>query len=331
MHRPKILYVYRQSGHHYKVLDYEILSSKYTVERFAYDAYNLRTCIDLKRKIQQADLVFFWFATALSGLGVYWANHCKIPSVIVAGGFDVANYPPMRHGGRFRPLQKYPIRYALEHASLVLPVSHFNENEMLSFTRPQKYQMIYNGVDVDFNQAPPPMATRAAQIVTVGSIDPFYSRMKGHFHFAEIAKRMDDVNCVIIGPNKCPKTLDQLQTIAEGKIDYRGELPHAEVLNVFRQSKIYLQLSHYESFGVTVPEAMACGCHPIVSNRGALPEIVEEWGDVVELDDYSQIQQLVESRIGNNQATPPDYAQRAEAFSAENRKQALLEKISQLL
>ena len=43
--------------------------------------------------------------------------------------------------------------------------------------------------------------------------------------------------------------------------------------------------SHYEGFGLTALEAMACGTPPIVSPRGSLPEVVGEAGLYAEPDD----------------------------------------------
>jgi len=47
------------------------------------------------------------------------------------------------------------------------------------------------------------------------------------------------------------------------------------------ESKIYLQLSRHEAFGVSVVEAMKYGCIPIVSNAFALPEVVGNNGYII--------------------------------------------------
>ena len=38
-------------------------------------------------------------------------------------------------------------------------------------------------------------------------------------------------------------------------------------------AKVYAQLSFHEGFGVSVAEAMLCECTPVLSTKGALPEV----------------------------------------------------------
>jgi len=39
------------------------------------------------------------------------------------------------------------------------------------------------------------------------------------------------------------------------------------------KTKVYAQLSFHEGFGVAVAEAMLCECIPVLSTKGALPEV----------------------------------------------------------
>ena len=43
--------------------------------------------------------------------------------------------------------------------------------------------------------------------------------------------------------------------------------------------------SHYEGFGLTALEAMACGTPPIISNRASLPEVAGDAGLQIDPDD----------------------------------------------
>lgn len=331
MAKPRLLYLYRDSGHYYKELDYRILSTQYDVIRLRYH-YDCKSLFQLAALIKSVDAVYAWFASPFSAIAVWLAHQKGIPSIIVAGGFDVADYPPLRHGGRYRRIQKHFIKYALEASDLVLPVSTFNQKELLSFASPKNYKMIYNGVDVDFSAAIPPQHTRPRQVITVGSVDPHYSRIKGHYHFAEVARRLaNEAQFLLIGKIKHKPTMLELERISEGNIKFMGHREHAQVIKTFQQSRAYLQLSHYESFGLTVPEAMACGCIPIVTRRGALPEIVKDFGYIHQPDDYPSIS----SSLLNALSSPPfpieALQQRASTFSAINRQKSLLEAIDQLI
>ncbi len=47
--------------------------------------------------------------------------------------------------------------------------------------------------------------------------------------------------------------------------------------------------SHYEGFGLTALEAMACGTPTVVSDRGSLPEVVGDTGLLHRPDDPDDI------------------------------------------
>lgn len=57
-----------------------------------------------------------------------------------------------------------------------------------------------------------------------------------------------------------------------------------EMSTLYKESMVYIQPSRYESFGMTVLEAMSCGCAVIVSNRGGLPEVVGNNGIALPLN-----------------------------------------------
>jgi len=52
--------------------------------------------------------------------------------------------------------------------------------------------------------------------------------------------------------------------------------------------------SHYEGFGLTPLEAMACGTPVIISNRGSLPEVVGDTGLLVNPDDPADVAASIE-------------------------------------
>jgi glycosyltransferase involved in cell wall biosynthesis len=61
-------------------------------------------------------------------------------------------------------------------------------------------------------------------------------------------------------------------------VDLRGRVSRQELIGYYQRAKVYCQLSYRESFGVALAEAMACGCTPVVTRRGALSEVVGDVG-----------------------------------------------------
>jgi len=55
-----------------------------------------------------------------------------------------------------------------------------------------------------------------------------------------------------------------------------------DLIKMYCSTKVYIQISIHESFGISVAEAMICECIPVVSRRSALPEVVGDCGFYVD-------------------------------------------------
>ena len=75
--------------------------------------------------------------------------------------------------------------------------------------------------------------------------------------------------------------IEYVKSISPSNIYYLGFVDKKELEKYYEESKIYLQLSRHEAFGVSVVEAMRYGCIPVVSNAFALPEVVGNNGFVI--------------------------------------------------
>jgi len=310
--RLRALYVCKESYHHYKEVDLAILSERYSVTPFHY-RYTPKSALDLVRAVRAHDFVLVWFASPMAALAVGAARSFGKKSIIVAGGYDVADYAPLRHGMAHRPAQRPFARFALNQADLVLPVSRFNEGELLRFAKPRRHVRVENAVDL------PPVSLdkpRRRQVVTVGAIDALYSKLKGHARLIEAARLLPDVRFILAGPHT-DRTILDLRSQAPRNVEFPGLIPHDRLVDLFTESSVYAQLSYYESFGVAVAEAMWCGCTPVVSHLDALVEVVGDTGHIVD---------ALAEPLPNRRA-----AERAARFSREVRRGRLLAAVRDVL
>jgi len=72
-----------------------------------------------------------------------------------------------------------------------------------------------------------------------------------------------------------------------------GYLKDSELAWVYRQAELMFFPSLYEGFGFTPLEALLCGCPTVVSDRGALAEIVAPWAWVTSLEEVNKVVNLL--------------------------------------
>ncbi len=92
---------------------------------------------------------------------------------------------------------------------------------------------------------------------------------------------------MVIGHGPLSAALQQAQATYQG-LELHGAKTPAELADYYRRSKVYLNLSRNESFGLVMTEAMACGT-PVVASQtdGAMAQLVD--GD----NGYVVVQQAV--------------------------------------
>jgi len=72
------------------------------------------------------------------------------------------------------------------------------------------------------------------------------------------------------------------KTLIENRLKYHGRIGQGNLAKYMAQSKVFLYPSTFqEPFGMAVLEAMACGCVPVVSEVGNIPELIKDCGIVV--------------------------------------------------
>jgi glycosyltransferase involved in cell wall biosynthesis len=120
-----------------------------------------------------------------------------------------------------------------------------------------------------------------------------FERLKGSdvvlAAFATLARRAPDVHLDLVGPDlgmrgddgeqvDFPRYLARLGLDADvtRRIRWHGPLPPAAVAAVRRDARLVVVASRYETFPMTVLEAMADGCPVVATRVGGIPEMVAD-------------------------------------------------------
>jgi glycosyltransferase involved in cell wall biosynthesis len=65
-------------------------------------------------------------------------------------------------------------------------------------------------------------------------------------------------------------------------VRFTGRVGDSDLAALYSAAAVYVMPSLYEGFGLTLLEAMACGVPVVAANAGALPEVVEEAGILID-------------------------------------------------
>jgi len=179
-------------------------------------------------------------------------------------------------------------------ADAIISVSNKLKEESIQEynTKPERNFVIPNGVDRNIFHDKPKISN-IKQILCVGR----FSLEKGIDFIPYITQKIldgdEESKFVLVAsdsgiPSSLIETKKQIEVLIKtygNRFEWIKEPISAEKLStLYNESIIYLQPSRYESFGMTILEAMSCGCAVIVSNKGGIPEVVGNDGIVLPLN-----------------------------------------------
>ncbi|HEY2051024.1 MAG TPA: glycosyltransferase family 4 protein [Caulobacteraceae bacterium] len=171
----------------------------------------------------------------------------------------------------------------------VIVVSEASRRDVSRYLKvdPARAAAIPLGVDREIFRPTPFETRRPARLVTTASAD---TPLKGLRYllqaFAPLAVERPLLELVVVGRLREGPTTELLDSLRlRERVQFRHDLPAEAMGELFGEATICVTPSLYEGFGLPAAEAMSTGAPVVVTDGGALPEVVGEAGVVVPAGD----------------------------------------------
>lgn len=333
--------------------DAEILESEYRLIRFSFRSQSILQHVTSFLK-QKTMLLWYWnrYDVIVSQIAGY---HTFIPSllsylklkkhVIILHGTDCNIIKSINYGNLGKPVLDWFTRSSMKMATILLPVSQglvLNTSEYLDIANSMglkinipllktPIQVIHNGVLLDYFSITNTIRPKKSFLtIALGLESERNYLLKGIDLILEIARMNPDYSFTIIGSESIynlTKPLDNVKVI--------GRVEQKQLAAYYNNHKYYLQLSMSESFGLSLSEAMLCGCIPIVSDTGMMPEIIQDYGFVLKKRDATMLDELIHDMLSQSEFDNEDLMKArhmtiSKRFDMMIRSEALLNVIQKL-
>jgi len=280
------------------------------------------------RKALGYDIYFSRAGTSLHT--VLFAKMFGGKSVIVPGGSDSVGFKEFNYG-TFQFPKNMITKWVFSQADMVLPVSDRVKDCVLRQSNPKCIWRIYNGIDTEKFK---PKGRKKDMVLLVSGLKPrhWMMKMKGLETFVKCAQHYPDVPFILVGEVGVEEDVKRIKSLAPNNVTLTGLIPQDELIGYYQQAKVYAHLSFHESFCFALAEAMSCGCIPIATNRGALPEIGGEIAGYVGYGDVKETCRAIGTALNGSSMLGRRARSRVVAnFSLEKRREALTEAILELM
>ncbi len=265
------------------------INAEKTLTKLAY----LKYVSVLKKIIKhfKPDILHAHYATSYGLVGALSNFH---PFITSSWGTDVMKFPNKNF------VAKSILGFNYKMADLLCATSNTIADYIKKVTE-KPVSVIPFGIDVEkFSPRKVDSVFEADEFV-IGSIkplEPLYNIDVTIRAFASACKKYPNFRLLVIGEGSAEKQLKELcaSLQIENKVTFTGRIPFTEISKHYNMINVLVNISEYESFGVSIIEAMACEKPVIVTNVGGLKEIVNHslLGIKVEVGDVEQTAAAIE-------------------------------------
>ncbi len=303
----------------------------------------LQQFIFILRNRKKKSVLITQFGGYHSLLPTLFSQLFKNKHFIILGGTDCNWLPSINYGNFNKNLLRWCTYYSLKNSTHLVPVNKELVYTDYTYTHDDfphqgykyffpdistPYTVLENGIDLHEYILDDNKMRRLNSFLTVCSDlqDERRRLVKGIDLILNIAKLFTDCTFTIVG-GTFPSSIELPTNIYCLPFVENSKLP-----DLYRENQFYLQLSLTEGFPNTLIEAMACGCQPIVSNVGAMSDIIGDTGYLMPYRDEKLLFDIIHQAIKNY---TPDSAKKvrlkAEQYDINFRSDRLTALINGLL
>ncbi|HZY45540.1 MAG TPA: glycosyltransferase [Anaerolineae bacterium] len=219
----------------------------------------------------------------------------RAPIVISLAGGELINLPSIGYGLARRFYLRWLMRWSLRRADVVTTGSNCLIEIAKKFEAVKRIEFAPLGVDTTmFTPSrisgveasagagviePAKASTPESRVIlNVGSLEPVKDQTTLLHAFKKVHDQLPNTRLIIAGEGNlhCPlsRLADTLNLTPF--VEFRGEVPHHQLPDLYRSASVFVQSSRHESQGMALLEAAACGV-PIVGTRaGTLSDLAPD-------------------------------------------------------
>jgi glycosyltransferase involved in cell wall biosynthesis len=242
------------------------------------------------------DVLHAHYATSYGLIGSLSGFH---PFVISAWGTDVMKFPQKNF------INKSILKYNLQKADIICATSNTIKEYLIPVTN-KEINVIPFGVDTSVfckKEVNSLFEKNSFVIGCIKALESLYNIdvLIKSFSVLKLKYKEKSLKLIIIGVGSQEHNLKQLvqKLNLTDDVVFTGRISFSDVSNYFNMIDVLANLSDYESFGVSVIEAMACEKPVIATNTGGLKEIIENdnFGSLVEIGNVEQTTNEIEKYL----------------------------------
>lgn len=209
------------------------------------------------------------------------------PAALIARGRYRLDVPIVSHHHHLDPslLNSVIERRVIESSERVITVSEFSKRQLVNAlgVKSDHIEVVPNGVDERFIKQPEDRSLRARHglgdrpvVLYLGGLKPRKNLFFLLDVWSEVAKLRPDATLLMAGSGPLELSLRRRASALslDQRVIFAGRVTEAEKVAYYNLADVFVLPSTLEGFGFSAAEAMSCGLPVVVSDQGALPELV---------------------------------------------------------